>query len=88
MTTQVFLSHSSKQKGYVDVIADKLGKSNIVYDKWTFEAGNKTLDEIYSGLDSSGIFVYFISEGVLTSPWVEKEVNKAEEYLKNGKLKR
>lgn len=86
--TQVFLSHSSKQKGFVEVIASKFGKFNIVYDAWTFEAGNKTLDEIYSGLDSTGIFVYFISEESLTSPWVEKEINKAEEYLKNGKLKR
>lgn len=86
--TQVFLSHSSKQKGYVEVIANKFGKFNIVYDAWTFEAGNKTLDEIYSGLNATGIFVYFISQESLTSPWVEKEINKAEEYLKNGKLKR
>ncbi len=86
--TQIFLSHSSKQKGYVEVIANKFGKFNIVYDAWTFEAGNKTLDEIYRGLDATGIFVYFISQESLTSPWVEKEINKAEEYLKNGKLKR
>ena len=86
--TQVFLSHSSRQKGYVEVIANKFGKFNIVYDTWTFEAGNKTLDEIYNGLNASGIFIYFISQESLTSPWVEKEINKAEEYLKNGKLKR
>ena len=86
--TQVFLSHSSKQKGYVEVIANKFGKFDIVYDAWTFEAGNKTIEEIYRGLDSSGIFVYFISEESLISPWVEKEINKAEEYLKNGKIKR
>ncbi|WP_276976821.1 TIR domain-containing protein [Flavobacterium filum] len=86
--TKVFLSHSSKQKGYVEVIANKLGKFNIVYDAWSFEAGNRTLDEIYSGLDSTGIFVYFISEDSLKSSWVEKEINRAEEFLKNGKLKR
>lgn len=86
--TQVFLSHSSKQKGYVEIIANKFGKFNIVYDAWTFEAGNKTLDEIYNGLNATGIFVYFISQESLTSPWVEKEINKAEEYLKNGRLKR
>ncbi|MES2765126.1 MAG: toll/interleukin-1 receptor domain-containing protein, partial [Bacteroidota bacterium] len=86
--SQVFLSHSSKQKGYVEFIANKLGKFNIVYDAWTFESGNKTLDEIYRGIDSSGLFVYFISNETLNSPWVEKEINRAEEYLKNGKIKR
>jgi len=86
--TKIFLSHSSKQKGFVEVIANKLGKSNIVFDAWTFEIGNKTLDEIYQGIDSSGIFVYFISNEALSSPWVEKEVNKAEEYLQNGKLRK
>lgn len=86
--TQVFLSHSSKQKGYVDVIANKLGKFNIVYDVWTFENGNKILDEIYSGIDSSGLFVYFISNEALDSSWVEKEINRAEKYLKDGRLKR
>jgi len=85
---KVFLSHSSKQKGYVEVIANKLGKLNIVYDAWTFEAGSKTLDEIYQGIDSSGIFVFFISNESLESDWVGKEIIRAEEYIKNGKLDR
>lgn len=85
---QVFLSHSSKQKGFVELIADRLGKFNIVYDAWTFEIGNKTLDEIYNGIDASGIFVYFISNESLNSPWVEKEINRAESYVKDGKIKR
>lgn len=85
--TQVFLSHSSKQKGYVEVIAKRLGKFNIIFDAWTFEIGNKTIDEIYSGIDASGLFVYFISNESLDSPWVEKEIHKAEEYLLSGKLK-
>lgn len=86
--TKVFLSHSSKQKGYVEVIVNKLGMLNIVYDAKTFEVGSKTLDEIYQGIDSCGIFVYFISNESLESEWVEKEINRAEEYIKNGKLKR
>ena len=83
-----FLSHSSQQKGYVEMVAKKLGKFSVIYDAWTFEIGNKTIDEIFSGIDASGIFVYFISNEAMESPWVEKEINKAEEYLKNGKLKR
>lgn len=85
---QIFLSHSSKQKGYVEIVAEKLGKFNVVYDKWTFETANKTLEEIYHGLDISGVFVYFISVDSVESPWVIKEINKAEEYVKSGKIKK
>lgn len=85
---KVFLSHSSKQKGFVEIIANRLGKFNIVYDVWSFDTGNKTLDQIYQGIDSSGIFVYFISKESLESDWVDKEITKAEEYVKNGKLRR
>lgn len=85
---QVFLSHSSKQKGYVEIVAKQLGKFNVVYDAWTFESGNKTLEEIYQGIDSTGIFVYFISQESLDSPWVEKEINKAEEYLRINRIKK
>ena len=85
---KVFLSHSSKQKGFVEIIANKLGKFNIVFDSLTFEKGSKTIEEIYSGIESSGIFIYFISEESLESSWVQKEINKAEEYLVKDKLKR
>lgn len=85
---KVFLSHSSKQKGYVEVIANKLGKNNIIYDKYSFDAGEITLDEIYKGIDQSGIFVFFISEESLNSEWVKKEIIKAEEYITDGKIKK
>lgn len=85
---KVFLSHSSHQKGFVSIIANKLGKNNIVFDEYTFEAAEITLDEIYKGIDQTGIFVFFISKESLSSEWVKKEILKAEEYLKNGKLKK
>lgn len=86
--SKVFLSHSSKQKGFIEVVANKLGKFNITYDAWTFEAGSKTIDEIYNGIDNSGLFVYFISNEALESKWVEKEINRAVEFLKAGRIKR
>lgn len=85
---RIFLSHSSKQKGYVEIVARKLGTQRVVYDKWTFEAGDKTLEEIFNWLDNTGIFVFFISEDALNSTWVEKEVLRAEEYILEGKIKR
>ena len=64
---KVFLSHSSKQKSYVEQVANILGKENIIYDSWTFEEGNKSLEEIYKGIEKSGIFTFFISKDSLNS---------------------
>ena len=46
---KAFLSHSSRDKVLVEKIATKLGKNNCHYDKFTFEAGNITLDENIKG---------------------------------------
>lgn len=78
---KVFLSHSSVDKTFVEPIADLLSKQKCVYDKYTFETGEKTLKEIFRNLESSDIFVYFISDSSLDSKWVNAELNKAKELL-------
>lgn len=79
--SRVFLSHSSADKSFVEPIANLLGKNNCVYDKYTFDIGMKTIEEIFDCMDKSDIFVYFISENSLNSKWVKDELNKAEELL-------
>jgi len=73
---KAFLSHSSKDKdSYVRIVADKLSnKMNIIYDEYTFEIGNRTLDEIMNGLEKTELFVFFISDNSLNSEWVQNEV--------------
>lgn len=80
---KAFLSHSSKDKdSYVRIVADKLlNKMNIIYDEYTFEIGNKTLDEIMNGLEKTELFVFFISDNSLSSEWVQNEVLKASNKL-------
>jgi hypothetical protein len=85
---KAFLSHSSKQKGYVDVVAAQLSKNNIGYDKFNFEVGGKTIDEIYRELESSDIFVIFLSNDALESKWVKDEIVKAEQLFKDGQIKK
>lgn len=84
---KVFLSHSSKDKGYVEVIVRRLGKDNIIYDALTFEEGNKAIDEILNGLNQSDIFALFISETALASDWVNIEVFNAKDKVDKNKLK-
>ena len=82
--SKAFLSYSSKQAWYVEIVARNLGKSKIIFDKWTFEEGNKTIDEIFQGLSETSIFVFFISNDSLDSPWVRQEIDKAYELIESG----
>ncbi|HDZ8479797.1 TPA: toll/interleukin-1 receptor domain-containing protein [Escherichia coli] len=81
---KAFLSHSSKDKEhYVRNVANWLGKENIIYDEFTFEEGEKTLDQIMEGLGESELFVLFISNSALESEWVKKEITES----KNSSMK-
>lgn len=85
---KAFLSHSSKDKGYVEVVANRLGKENIVYDALTFEEGNTSIEEIISGLNDCDLFVLFISNTALDSEWVKNEVFEAKNLFTNGNIKK
>lgn len=74
---KAFLSHSSSDKELVEKIALQLGKNNCHYDKFTFEAGRNTLDEIFKGLEDTDVFVLFISNDALNSEWVQREITQA-----------
>jgi hypothetical protein len=65
-----------------------LGYHNCVYDDFTFEEGMKSLDEILKGLESSAIFVIFISESSLMSDWVKREITEAQRLFEEGDIKR
>lgn len=81
---RAFLSHSSKDKNhYVQRVAEWLGKDNIHYDEWTFEEGERPLDEILRGLDRTDIFVIFLSSNALGSDWVQREIVEAQIRLED-----
>jgi len=84
-----FLSHSSvDKKRYVEFVAQKLGGAYCVYDAYTFEEGMQPIEEILKGLDTSQIFVVFLSEAALDSEWVRFELLQAHTRLQEGLLER
>ncbi|AHB71954.1 hypothetical protein P262_05051 [Cronobacter malonaticus] len=84
---KAFLSHSSKDKeSYVRNVANWLGKESIVYDEFTFEEGEKTLDQIMDGLGESELFVLFISNSALESKWVKREITESKRLYDSGKV--
>lgn len=81
---RIFLSHSSADKGFVKEVFDYFGADRCVYDEMTFEIGMPTLSEIFTGIDLTDIFVFFISDASLNSKWVQEELKTAEEQLNNN----
>ncbi|WP_306553510.1 toll/interleukin-1 receptor domain-containing protein [Acidovorax sp.] len=86
--TVAFLSHSSKDKAdYVQYIANKLPSNFRIYDQDTFGIGLKTLDEIFSGLSVTDLFVLLISNSSLNSEWVKTEILEANRLSIQGRIK-
>jgi tetratricopeptide (TPR) repeat protein len=85
---KAFLSHSSKDKDIVRRIAAQLGNKNCVLDEISFEPSARALDEIFKSLESSDVFVLFISDASLSSKWVKKEINKAKENFSKDIIER
>lgn len=83
-----FISHSSKQKPFVEKLLEGLGKDKCIVDKYDFEPGYKTHDEIERCMDSCALFVLLISKESLVSDWVNEEVRLANQRLKTGKIRR
>ena len=83
---KIFLSHSSQNKDYVKIVADKFGKDIAVYDEYSFECGMKTFDEILKNLNNSQLFVIFLSSAALDSEWVKKELSISYDYLQKDKI--
>ncbi len=90
---RIFISHSSKDKvPYCDAVArelsEKLGKDSIVYDAVTFEAGEKSIDEINRTLAFSDLYVILLSVNAVESDWVKYELKEAYKKFTDRKLNR
>lgn len=85
---KAFLSHSSKDKIIVKKVAAQLGNKNSTLDEISFEPGTKTLEQIFSELDSSDVFVLFVSNDSLNSLWVKREINRAKSHISSDIIDR
>ncbi len=86
---KAFLSHSSKDKSpYVSQVVTTLKSNNIIYDELTFEPGMRAIDEIFSGIEESSLFVIFLSENSIESDWVKEELILAKEKLNQNEIDR
>ncbi|MBQ0083663.1 MAG: TIR domain-containing protein [Clostridiales bacterium] len=90
---RIFISHSSNDKesycnAIVDFLIHQVGESSIVYDALTFEAGEKSIDEINRTLDITDLFVILLSPSAVESDWVKRELKEAHNKLSDRSLNR
>lgn len=74
---KAFISHSSKQKEFAQELYKKIGGDFCYIDCYDFQPAFRTIDEIYTKIDSCTIFVLLLSKDSLASDWVKKEISAA-----------
>lgn len=75
----LFLSHSRKDKAFVEKLAQDLNSLGIGvwFDKWEILAGDSIIDKISDGIQSNDYLAIILSPNSVNSPWVKKELNAA-----------
>jgi hypothetical protein len=75
----VFLSYSRDDKKIVRRVAEGLRKAGIQvwFDEESIKLGSDFVEEIERGLDAADFVVVFISPGLMSSAWAQKELSFA-----------
>jgi hypothetical protein len=83
---RVFLSHSSKDKGFVDLVSGLLRPGTFELDSQTFDAGLVNSQAILASLRRCDLFCLFLSANSVTSAYVDFETMLGMEFLASGKV--
>jgi hypothetical protein len=85
---KVFLSHSSKDKGFVEAVAEQLRPGTYELDSQTFDAGLLNSEAIMASLKRCNLFCLFLSRASVTSDYVNFETLLGIELFASGRIKR
>lgn len=86
---RIFLSHANQDAGFAQQLADDLRRHD--YDVWmapySIEPGEKWVEAIERGLETSGIFLLVMTPNAAKSKWVKDESNYAIELENQGEVR-
>lgn len=85
---KVFLSHSSKDKGFVNAVVDCLAPGTYEIDSETFDLGLVNSEAIVLSLKRCDMFCLFLSSSSLQAPYVDFETLFGVEFFARGDLVR
>ena len=76
---RVFVSHTSKDKPFVEQFAWDLRQFGIDvwYDEWEIAVGDSIVEKVFAGLDASDTLIVVLSPASVTSRWVNEELSVA-----------
>ena len=84
--SKAFLSHSTFDKDFVDLVFDRLGSGKCVYDKVTFRKNSDLARQIREGVEGCDVYVLFLSAPALKSGWINAELDLASELKSQWKI--
>jgi hypothetical protein len=72
---RIFVSHSSRDKGFAVSLAVDLGNSGhyVWLDEWEIRVGESIPTKINQGIEQSDVLIVVLSEHAVASHWVERE---------------
>ena len=85
---KVFLSHSSKDKGFVETVSSLLRPGTFELDSLTFDKGLLNSQSIIESLKRCDLFCLFLSSNSIVAPYVDFETLLGIEFLASGKVGR
>ncbi len=74
---KAFLSHSSLDKEFVREVADQLGRTDCIFDEYSFSVGKEFEKSIIEHLDNTSVFVFFATRNSIDSLWCDYELKEA-----------
>ncbi len=80
MHPKIFLSHSKKDKLFIEKLANDLQKSGIDvwYDEWEIPVGESIRRKIFEeGITECDLFFVYLTENSIPSYWVQEELDGA-----------
>lgn len=80
MQPTVFLSHSKKDKKFIEKLANDLhiAQIKVWYDEWEISPGESIRKKIFEdGMPKCNLFFVYITKNSIDSPWVRREIDSA-----------
>lgn len=73
----VFISYSHRDSDFVDELAKQLVKNDVSVwvDRWELSVGDSLMSRLQSEIAGASALLVILSNGSVTSPWCEKEIN-------------
>ena len=73
----VFISYSSNDKSFVEILSQKLvdNRIGVWLDKWEMKPGDSLIDKIQNALEDSSYLLLVLSKHYVQSEWCRKEQN-------------